>query len=689
MIAQNCLGQAVDFADGKSLKLASGSEFLRVEELIRDRNGLAAARQLSQIVEASGDQLFVLRVNNGRQVFVTGYTKANQLACLWAKTAPDALAAYRDLVDTEAKALLEQAKKESDIQALKWVANKYFVSRVGDEATDLLARHEFECGRFVTAAKLWNSLIPIADFSGPALHRYPDSNLDLLGLMTRSLAADLLAQRWDQVARKQSYLEREHSDDLFDFLGKSGMSLAELKQQILLERKSLELDTRDVPAKVLDIKGRESLSVALERQSKASSPFFRQVPTVSDPAELSISTIPVFRNGLVWWCDTHHIYQCDSVFGQAPVEPIKIWSTLFPDEVVETNRKRIGRAVFDLNVGSRYLFARMGDPRTSYRNDEVTRNRSYLIGLDLQRDGEVLPGFPMKNDDPRVEFDATPVEDKGRVFVVRRKTFRDNATSQLTLQCLELSRSRRTDELPVVWESRIVEAETNNRGLWDEVSRTRTICFENWVILVGLGFVAVHDQGTGRIEWVAEYERDRFVFPGENSKSDHAIGPVVRSRDEVVADKGQLFVAPSDSNQIYCFHMESGTRLWNAKFASCSHLLGISGSSLVAGGNAIHWIDRTNGRLNARFPAEAGENQVGFGIRAERGLGRGYIDGQWLYWPTLNKIYVVHTKWERQGSPRLRRVIDLQMRNATGGNLCIGDGIMLIANEKEIKAFGE
>ena len=65
------------------------------------------------------------------------------------------------------------------------------------------------------------------------------------------------------------------------------------------------------------------------------------------------------------------------------------------------------------------------------------------------------------------------------------------------------------------------------------------------------------------------------------------------------------------------------------------------------------------------------------------GYGRGMLAGRSVLWPTRDKLYIFD-----QQTAQPRRVVDLGRRGASGGNLLVGPGQLLIATENELIAIG-
>lgn len=65
------------------------------------------------------------------------------------------------------------------------------------------------------------------------------------------------------------------------------------------------------------------------------------------------------------------------------------------------------------------------------------------------------------------------------------------------------------------------------------------------------------------------------------------------------------------------------------------------------------------------------------------GLGRGVLAGDCVLWTTHENLYFFD-----QQTAQPRRVVDLAVRGASGGNLLVTDGRLLIATDAELIAIG-
>jgi len=138
-------------------------------------------------------------------------------------------------------------------------------------------------------------------------------------------------------------------------------------------------------------------------------------------------------------------------------------------------------------------------------------------------------------------------------------------------------------------------------------------------------------------------------------------------------------VAPADSPRIFALDAATGQILWQTgpEVQDVLHLLGTTAEDLIASGDRLYWIGlkgEKRGRVKHVWPD--GPDKLGYG--------RGVLAGEDVLWPTREKIYVFDQKTARQ-----KKVIDLLPRGASGGNLLVAGGRVLIATSTELIALGQ
>jgi outer membrane protein assembly factor BamB len=189
-----------------------------------------------------------------------------------------------------------------------------------------------------------------------------------------------------------------------------------------------------------------------------------------------------------------------------------------------------------------------------------------------------------------------------------------------------------------------------------------------------LGLVAALDAKDGKICWLHRYER----LGGKPTVTRRSRPPHFdRDPSPCMYYNGLLFIAPSDSPTIFALDATTGERIWTTdKLPKELHLLGVVKHNLIIGGNRLAALDVRSGNL--RFVWPDSENS---GIR---GIGRGLIAGDEVFWPTRYEIYALHGVTGEQ----TRAPISLATISDSGANLVAAHGRLLVAGPDKLMAFG-
>ena len=115
------------------------------------------------------------------------------------------------------------------------------------------------------------------------------------------------------------------------------------------------------------------------------------------------------------------------------------------------------------------------------------------------------------------------------------------------------------------------------------------------------------------------------------------------------------------------------------KYALCFHAregFANTRGNLIVSGNRLSALDIRTGKIKFTWP----ESQTA-GIR---GMGRGLVAGDEIFWPTRHDIYVIHGVT----GARSRTPIRLGTISDGGANLAAADGRLIVAGHDKIMAFG-
>ena len=345
-------------------------------------------------------------------------------------------------------------------------------------------------------------------------------------------------------------------------------------------------------------------------------------------------------------------------WGQAAIYQGRLAGVIEP----QLPSEMLGVPQYTMTVFQNRLFARMGSPVTSQPQDAMMPVRpGHLVCLDMAAEGRLLwkaepeEGF---------SFEGSPVADANGVYVAMR---RRDIRPQAFVACFD------TDTGRLRWRRFICGAETPARGVVPECTHNLLTLGEGTLYYnTNLGAVAAVDADDGRTLWISLYPRAR------RGDTAHSAPHWRRDLNPCILESGTLLVAPADSPRIFAFDAAGGQMLWQTgtEVEDVVDLLGVAGRWLIAGGGKLYWIslrEEDRGRVKHVWPDSADRPSYG----------RGLLAGQNVLWPTRDKLYIFDQK-----TAQPKKVIDLAIRGAVGGNLLVADGQLLIATGNELIAIG-
>jgi outer membrane protein assembly factor BamB len=287
-----------------------------------------------------------------------------------------------------------------------------------------------------------------------------------------------------------------------------------------------------------------------------------------------------------------------------------------------------------------------------------------LIGLDLSRDGALR--FRVRPPDGSWSFDGVPVGDGRRMFVAMRQS---DVTPRAYVACFDVATSNE------VWRTEIGAADTPAAGIGHEITHNLlTLVGDRIYFNTNLGLVAALDADSGELCWLHRYDRTAdHELPGVQA------APAHWDRDPApcLFHEGLVVVAPADTPRIFALDADTGQTLWTSdKLPDATHLLGVVRSNLIVSGHRLAALDVRSGEMRFIWP----ESQHA-GIR---GMGRGVVAGDEIFWPTRNEIYVIHGVTGAQS----RAPVPLGAISDCGANLAAAAGRLVVAGPDKLMVFG-
>src|SRR5262249_6823567 len=140
------------------------------------------------------------------------------------------------------------------------------------------------------------------------------------------------------------------------------------------------------------------------------------------------------------------------------------------------------------------------------------------------------------------------------------------------------------------------------------------------------GAVVALDAATGSSLWGVRYA-SRGPKTAEGTPSPRELAPCV------YAD-GRLYVAPLDSDYLWCFDAASGAVLWQCDGVEVVHLLGVTrGRLYFTTTRGLECLATNTGSRGRALQANGQSPWVQPAEGRLPGLGRGLLAGSWLLWP--------------------------------------------------------
>jgi outer membrane protein assembly factor BamB len=260
-------------------------------------------------------------------------------------------------------------------------------------------------------------------------------------------------------------------------------------------------------------------------------------------------------------------------------------------------------------------------------------------------------------------FEGAPVAGDGRVYIASSRI--EKGQTVTSISCYHAARGGKP-----LWQQDVCAA----AEFKEEEPRYRhhllTLAGPQVVYCSHTGAIIALDGLTGRRSWAVRY-------PGPAERTDDH--PAPRELAPCVYADGRLYAAPTDTNRLFCLDPTTGRTLWERDRLEVIHLLG------VANGRLIFTTATPRPGIRA-VEADTGTDVAGW-LQPEDGelpgLGRGFVAGDQVFWPTREGLRVLNVE---DGQQRLDRD-PVELRRLAVGNMVYGNGYLLVADAGQLFAY--
>jgi outer membrane protein assembly factor BamB/tetratricopeptide (TPR) repeat protein len=305
-------------------------------------------------------------------------------------------------------------------------------------------------------------------------------------------------------------------------------------------------------------------------------------------------------------------------------------------------------------------------------------SNSYLLCLNLKPDVKAreewsVPG--MKGDanprgSARRAFEGAPVASGGRVYIVQSLFEGDRTASAVVCYTAEKGKE--------LWRRPVCDTKTAPPLTLEDRRRRHhllTLAGPNVVYCAHAGAIVALDAVSGKRAWAVRYP-SRGPETEEGDPSPRDLAP------PVYAD-GRVYVAPLDSNRLFCLDADTGKTLWEREGVEIVHLLGVARGRVVF---------TTPDGIRALAAADGGDEggwlQPGDGSKVA-GMGRGFLAGGWVYWPTANPKYPLYALNVEDGTQEqgTEAFPPERFHRVRRGNLVLANGCLAVAGTQRLFVY--
>jgi outer membrane protein assembly factor BamB/tetratricopeptide (TPR) repeat protein len=621
-------------------------------ERINQQQWAEAMEEYQRLIDEEGDNLVPSGPRNGP---TRGSVQLRRLCHLrMAAAPPSALVQHQKRVSALAEKLYRDGKEKHARQPLRRLVNDLFCSRPAGPALELLGDLAFEQGNFAMALSWWRLLAwpATAEAKDRSLLRIPGDPADPARIKAKQIMALAFLGAHPQAQAELKAFQLEHPKRQGKLAGREGNYAAIVAEVI----RNLPRDKNmDEPwTTFAGSPTRNRVSDSISDRWWADGPTWR-VSLLSEKDVLP-------RAGLKQTVPYHPVIVDDKVL-IADDRTVKGYHLLTGDKLFHYHPfgadagpwVRRAMEAFTLTVSRSRIYARFSEPKGK-------GDKSYLVCLEM---------VPIANDKDKVRvterwriqakdsvFEGAPLVHDGLAYTAQSRSADKRTHTSLACYDAVSGKSRWLQEL----------CETPDQG--GRHDHLLTLADSQIIFCSHSGAIVAVDAGTGKPKWGV-----RYLSRGPNTKDGL---PSPRSLCPPLAADGRLFLAPADSDRIFCLDTLTGQILWDRGGIEVVHLLAVARGRLIF---------TTPQGLQA-IMADSGLDQGGW-LKPDVGtlppLGRGLLAGDWVFWPTRDRKFPLRAVTQDQGEQEDRDPNRLRLLRP--GNMVLGNGCLVVAGPDELVGY--
>jgi outer membrane protein assembly factor BamB len=619
----------------------------------------AALEEYQRMIYDDGDVL-ALYADSDRQSPTARSMSLRRLCHLRIAAAPPyALALYRKRVDVLAQKLFRQGEANRDTKALERLVSDLFCSGFTDRALALLGDFAFEGGDFARAAAWWRLLArPASEARWQAAETllFPGPQVDLARVRAKLILACAFAgERW-QAEKELRAFRTVHGKARGKLAGRDG-EYADIVENLISRLPAL-VDDEPWSTFAGNPERNPVLTSVPSRRSWADGPAWRvPLPTIGmmEPggpfSRLSARLYyhPVIADDRVLLTDGRSVTGYDLLNGRLLFryylqDAGKATASVVPPGAVPRHT---------LTVSGDRVYARLGEQAIG---PNASQGGTFLACLEMP---------PSRNDAlprrlrevwtiaaPEVsQFEGAPLVHEGFLYVALSRV--ENHRTRTSVHCYHAQSGK------LRWSQEICDAaEFEEQATPRYHHHLLTLAAENIVYCSHSGAIVAVNRESGKPAWAVRYP-GRKPERGDTESSARDLCPCV-------FHFGRIFVAPADTDRVFCLEASSGRVLWDRDRLHSVNLLGVAGGKLVlTEPRRLRALDDDTG-LDSWQP---GDGDLTFG--------RGLLAGDRIFWPTRRRDQAVLMVTQQDGEQLLDD--PTRFRQIHAGNMAFGNGCLVVA----------